>query len=115
MTGLYIMAALYVLAGLNHFRAPSFYRPMMPTSIPWPEGGIFLSGVAEILLGAFLLWPPARSLAAWGVIAFLVAVMPVHIYMLQARDTKFKEIPDFVIWARIPLQGLLIYWAYLYT
>jgi len=115
MIALYLMAAAYILAGLNHFRAPRFYRPMMPPWIPLHEPLIFLSGVIEISLGILLLWPQTRPLAAWAVIAMLVAFMPVHIYMYQARETVFQNISTTVIIARIPLQFALMYWAYLYT
>ena len=111
---LYTMAALYFLAGLNHFRAPEFYRAMMPPWIPAHDAMILLSGIAEVLLGLLLLYPPTRSIAAWGVIALLIAVFPVHIYMYQARETIFSHLPTWLILARIPLQILLMLWASLY-
>jgi uncharacterized membrane protein len=115
MLGLYAMAALYILAGLNHFRAPRVYRPLMPPWIPQHDLMIFLSGICEVGLGGLLLWAPTQALAAWGIIAMLIVFFVVHIYMYQLRKTKFKNIPMFVIVARLPLQLVLIYWAYLYT
>jgi len=47
--GLYIMAALYVAAGINHFIHPEFYRKIMPPWLPFHDGLIFISGVFEIL------------------------------------------------------------------
>jgi uncharacterized membrane protein len=112
---LYLMALVYVLAGMNHFRAPQFYMPMMPPWIPAHQAMIIISGLAEIILGLLLFYPPMRALAAWGVIALLVAVFPVHIYMYQARETVFSHLPNLLILARIPLQFILMYWAYIYT
>lgn len=112
---LYIMAALYVLAGANHFISPAFYRPLMPPYIPAHNLMIVLSGIAEIVLGAALFFPATRRLAAWGVIALLIAVFPVHIYMFQERETIFSRIPVLLIIARIPLQFVLMWWAWLYT
>ncbi len=115
MIGLYLMAFLYVVAGANHFRKPDFYLPMMPLWIPWHKLMVLLSGMAEILLGALLLWPYFQSLAAWGIIAMLVVFFSVHVYMYQARDTVFRKVPKAVLVARFPLQFVLIFWAYLYT
>ena len=115
MIFLYLMSAVYIFAGIMHFVKPRFYRPMMPPYIPWHNAMIALSGVAELALGVGLLIPSVRSLAAWGVIALLIAVSPVHIYMLQVRKEKFAKIPLWFLLARLPMQILLMVWAYLYT
>lgn len=109
------MGSLYILAGLNHFRAPKFYLQMMPPYIPQHRFMVALSGVAEVLLGAFLLWHVTRSLAAWGIIAMLLVFFTVHIYMYQVRNTVFAKIPNWFIIARLPMQLVLIAWAYTYT
>lgn len=112
---LYIMAGLYILAGLNHFRAPRFYEPMMPPWIPQHKLMIFLSGIAEVLLGVLLLWQKTQALAAWGVVVILILFFSVHIYMLQERNTVFKKIPSILLLGRLLFQFVLIYWAWLYT
>jgi uncharacterized membrane protein len=109
------MTGLYVLAGLNHFRIPNFYRPMMPPWIPFQDPMIYVSGAIEVLLGLFLLWPTTRPLAAWGIIAMLLAFFSVHIYMFQERATVFQDVPTWLIAARLPFQFVLIYWAFVYT
>lgn len=112
---LYLMATIYILAGINHFRVPKFYLPMMPPYIPKPRLMIALSGIAEIFLGALLLWPQTTALATWGIILMLIVFYSVHIYMFQARNTIFARIPNWLIIVRLPLQVALIAWAYLYT
>ena len=112
---LYLLALGYILAGANHFRVPEFYMPMMPTYMPQPKFMIFLSGVAEILLGILIIPQLTRPFAAWGIVAMLVVFFSVHIYMFQMRNSVFKKIPLAIIILRIPFQFLLIYWAYLYT
>ena len=113
MIGLYLMAALYIYAGINHFRKPRFYLKAMPTYIPNQKLMVDLSGIFEIVLGIALLFPPTRSYAAWGIILLLIAVFPSNIYMLTSG--KFHKIPKWFLWARLPLQGVLIWWAYLYV
>jgi uncharacterized membrane protein len=112
---LYLMSLAYILAGVNHFRAPKMYLPMMPPFLPAPALLVSLSGAAEIILGVLLLWEPARVLAAWGIIALLIAVFPANIYMYVLRETTCRSIPDWVLLGRLPLQLLLIAWAYAYT
>jgi uncharacterized membrane protein len=112
---LYLMAVLYILAGANHFRVPQVYRSIMPSYLPWPNTLIYLSGIAEIGLGLLLFFPRTQSLAAWGIVALLVAVFPANVYMYQARDTVFSSFPGWLLLARLPLQVLLMAWAYYYT
>ncbi len=114
---LWLMAAFYFGAGVNHFVNPDFYLPIMPPYIPWHEAMIFLSGVAEVILGIALLIPRTRVLAAWGTIALLIAVFPANLHMALA-DVPVGDPPEsagVMRWVRLPLQGVLIAWAWWYT
>jgi uncharacterized membrane protein len=114
--GLYIMAVFYFLAGLNHFLHPEYYMRIMPPYIPEPLLMINLSGAAESLLGLGLFFKKTRALCAWGVIALLIAVFPANIYMYTAHISITGEpIADWIYIVRLLLQGVLIWWAYLYT
>ncbi|PMD99562.1 DoxX family protein [Siphonobacter sp. BAB-5405] len=110
---LYLMSLLYVVAGILHFVRPQTYLRIMPPSIPAPLTMVYLSGVAELVLGLALLVPSLRTWAAWGIILLLIAVFPANWYM--ATSGKFTNIPAWILWARLPLQGVLIYWAYTFT
>lgn len=113
MTSLYIMAAIYIVAGLLHFIRPRTYLAIMPPYLPAHKALVFWSGVAELALGLALLLPALRTWAAWGIIALLIAVFPANVYM--ATGEKFRKIPAWVRWGRLPLQAVLIWWAYQYT
>ncbi|QJW91574.1 DoxX family protein [Spirosoma taeanense] len=110
---LYVQAFVYVAAGINHFVSPRFYLAIMPPYIPAHNLMVVLSGVAEIGLGLGLLFPATRSLSAWGLILLLIAVFPANIYMATAD--QFAAISPWIRWGRLPVQGLLIWWAYQYT
>lgn len=110
---LYLQAISYVAAGLNHFISPKTYLAIMPPYIPAHEQMVMLSGIAEIVLGIGLLFPTTRPLAAWGLILLLVAVFPANVYM--ATSNRFRRFPAWIRWARLPIQGFLIWWAYRYT
>lgn len=108
------LAAFLVLAGANHFRDPAFYLRMMPPYLPWHEFLNLASGAAEIALGVLLLVPPTSRAAAWGTILLLVAVFPANVHMALHPDL-FPELPPAAYWARLPIQGLFLLWAWACT
>jgi len=111
---LYVMATLYILAGLNHFRVPRLYRRMIPPGLPSPKVLNSISGLAEVLLGIALCISTVSSWAAWGIIALLVAVFPANVFM-YTNEHVAPGIPKWLLLLRLPLQLALIAWAYLYT
>lgn len=111
---LYIMAIIYIAAGINHFINAKFYLRIIPPYLPFHKWLNWISGVAEIVLGVMLFFPEYRSLAAWGIIALLIAVFPANIYHFTSKG-KTLPAPTWVLSMRIPMQFVLIYWAYLYT
>ena len=114
---LYVMAAAYILGGLNHLVNPAFYIAIMPPELPDPEWLNVLSGLAEIVLGVFLLEPRTRVFAAWGVIALLIAVFPANLYAASANigPEGPGTGPGAGHYVRLPLQAVLIAWAWWYT
>ncbi len=109
-----LLAMFFAAAGLNHFIAPSAYVQILPRALPWPLALIYISGAAEILGGIGVLFPPTRRLAALGLIALLVAVFPANIYAaLHGMQIGGRAIPHWILWARLPLQLLLIAWVYI--
>lgn len=111
---LYLMAVLYIAAGLNHFRDPEFYTNIMPPYLPWHLGLVYASGVAEVVLGLMLLWRKTRAIAAWGILAMLLVFYMVHLHMLMHSEL-FPEVPVALLWVRMFLQVVLIAWAWWYT
>ena len=106
------MSILYMLAGINHFVIPAFYLKIMPWYFPWPAHLVYLSGIAEFVLGVLILIQKTRFLAIWCIITMLLLFLSVHVQMII---DSFKNM-DFIFWiaiARLPLQFVLIRWAYL--
>ncbi len=110
---LYLMAGMYIIAGVMHFVKPKVYLPIMPSYIPAHKTMVSLSGVAEITLGILLFFEQTRDIALWGIIAMLIIFFTVHIDMFTNERIK-KTIPMWIIILRIPLQFGLIFWAYWY-
>ena len=111
---LYLMAVLYIAAGINHFKNPGMYIKIIPPYLPNPKLLNILSGAAEIILGILLMIPLTTHVAAWGIIALLLAVFPANIYMFCKKKGKFSLF-KFILLIRLPLQIVLIVWAYIYT
>jgi uncharacterized membrane protein len=110
----YLIGALFVLAGANHFRQPKIYERIMPPYIPAIPTMVMLSGIAEMILGFMILTPASQILAAWSIIIMLLLFLPVHIHMLQNEEAAMK-LPKWMLIIRIPLQFGLMLWAYQYV
>lgn len=115
---LWTLAVFFMLAGLNHFRIPDFYVSIMPPYLPWHLPLVYLSGAAEVGLGALLLWPggryPISRWAAYGLMALSLAVYPANLYM-ALHPELFAYAEPWVLWLRLPLQALLLVWLYWHT
>lgn len=107
------MAAFYIFAGVSHFRIPRFFIKITPPWVPAPEKVNIFIGVVEIALGILLLVSKTTSIAAWGIIALLIAVFPANLYHHQLAKKKGKGVTGTLI--RLPIQLLLIWWAYSFT
>ena len=110
---LYLMAAMYILAGIMHFVKPKAYLRIMPRYLPNHKPLVFLSGLAEIALGIGIMFPETKDVALWGIIIMLTLFFLVHFYMLSS-DKAGMGLPKWVLWGRIMLQFVLIWWAWFY-
>ena len=108
---LYVMVVLYVAAGVIHFVYPHFYLKIMPPRLPYHAALVNISGVCEVLFALLLLPVATRHIAAWLIILLLIAIFPANIYM--AIKWRKKHHPYlWIALARLPLQFVLIWWAY---
>jgi uncharacterized membrane protein len=109
-----LFAAFFVIAGITHFTNREFFISIVPPYLPWPEMLVYVSGVAEIVLGALLLVPSMRRIAAWGQIALLIAVFPANIHMAM-NPQLYPGTPYAALLIRLPLQGVLVAIAFWFT
>ena len=111
---LYVMSVLYILAGVNHFRKPGMYIRIIPPIFKNPKTINIISGAAEVILGILLMISSTSQLAAWGIILLLIAVFPANLFMFQNKKAGFG-LPKWILFVRLTLQIVLIFWAYQYT
>jgi uncharacterized membrane protein len=108
------MALFYVIAGINHFVNTPNYEKIVPTYLPFPLVLVYITGVCEILFGLLLIPFATRQMAAWLIILLLIAIFPANVQM--ALNYWHQHNPH--LWmtiVRLPVQILLIGWAYIYT
>jgi len=111
---IYLFAAIFIFAGFYHFYKPDIYLRIMPPYLPWPLALHLIAGFFEVVLGVMLLIPRFQRLAAWGLIALLLAVYPANIHM-AVNHHLYPEWPMIILWIRLPLQFVLIAWAWWFT
>lgn len=109
-----LFALIFIAAGSLHIARPEVFLRIMPSILPFPLFIVYLSGACEIILGVLLLVPKYSRLAAWGLVILLIAVYPANIYM-ALNPQLFPDIQPSLIYLRLPLQFVLIAWAYWFT
>ena len=110
---IYFMSIAYAYVGVRHFIDPDFFLAIMPNFLTFHLEFVYLSGVAEVVLGLMLLSKKTRKAGAVGLIILLILVFPANIHLVQSElsqsilgVTKSQSI------YRLPFQGLFILIAY---
>ncbi len=113
LTTIYIMSIAYIYVGVRHFIDPDFFLAIMPNYLTFHLELVYLSGLAEVILGLMLLSKKTRKTGAIGLIILLILVFPANIHLVKSElsqsilgVTKNQSI------YRLPFQGLFILIAY---
>jgi uncharacterized membrane protein len=111
-----MLAICIIVVGIMHFVVPDPFVKIVPDYFPSHLALVYISGFFEILGGIGILIPPVSQAAAWGLLILFIAVFPANINMaVQAIDLPNIPDSDVFRWARLPLQAVLIAWAWWYT
>ncbi len=108
---LLLLAAFFVVAGVNHFVNPDFYVAIMPPYLPAHLELVYVSGLFELLGGLAVLPRRTRALAGWGLIALLVAVYPANVHM-ALHPELYSDTPRAALYARLPFQVVFFAWTF---
>ena len=114
---LYLLSANLCYVGFAHLLSPDFFVNIIPPGLPNPEWLNVLSGLAEIVIGVYLLEPRTRIYAAWGAIALAIAVFPANVHMFLENvgpEGPGTGNPTVNI-VRLPFQLLFVAWAWWFT
>jgi uncharacterized membrane protein len=106
-----VLGLFFLAAGTAHFARTAAFAAIVPDYLPDPVLLVRISGAAELLLGAMVLVPATRRIAGIGLIALMIAVLPANVQM-ATHSGDFPQFAPLILWLRLPLQAVLIAWAY---
>ena len=109
-----LFGPFFVFAGAMHFLRPRWYERIVPPYLPRPREIVYVSGAAEIAGGVAAMHPGTRRLGSLWSIATLIAIFPANVHMALHPEIYEDSIPGGrrALWARLPIQGLFIAWAW---
>ena len=106
------MAVAMIVAGVSHLLMPEPFLQHLPPWVPLRTMLVAGSGVAEIALGGWLVYPASQRVLAGRVLAaYLLAVWPANVYVAAAGIDVTGQPGGAYPWIRVPLQVLFIAWA----
>ena len=110
---IYFMSFAYTYVGVRHFIDPNFFLAIMPNYLSFHLEFVYLSGIAEIILGLMLLFKKTRKLAGFGLIILLILVFPANIHLVQSElSQSLLGVTREQSIIRLPFQALFILIAY---
>jgi len=102
-----VIALFMIYAGIQHFVKPEFFLPFVPEFLPLKTTIIYVSGIAEILVGLLLLIKKYAKIGAFGILVLLFLFLPIHIWDVFAEAPVIGSRKAALI--RLPIQFLLIF------
>lgn len=105
----YLLASIFGVAGVAHFTRTDGFTNIVPHYLPFKTFIVQASGVVEIILSILLIIKRPGKCLKSIINSFLLIVLPANIYMAR-KTLPLGNIapPKVLLWARIPLQFVLI-------
>jgi uncharacterized membrane protein len=69
-----IFGLFLVNIGIQHFRDPEWFEPIVPSVLGNPKFWVYLSGVFEIIFGIMILIEPLRKYGSLGISLMLIVL-----------------------------------------
>jgi len=110
---LLVICFFFLTGGIAHFVLSDFFIKAMPSYLEYHRELVAISGVFEVVGAIGILIPKVRLISAYGLITLCIAVFPANLNM-ALHPEQFSSIPAVLLWLRLPLQVLLIWfivWA----
>lgn len=107
------LSLFFAFTAMGHFIRTEAMAEMLPPSVPYRVGLIYLTGAFE-LLGAAGVWvPQLRRLTGLCLIVMLLSVLPSNVYAALNRvDFGGHEAGPAYLLVRVPFQLLVVWWVY---
>ncbi len=108
----WLLAALYLVAGLFHLSTPQTFLLITPDWVPWPRQVIFLTGLCEIAGALGLLTRRLRRAAGAGLALYAVCVFPANIrHAFVGLPPGQLQLGWWYHAPRLALQPVIVWWA----
>lgn len=105
----WVFALILIAAGINHAVNPGIYTAFIPWFLPLTATNYFTT-VVEAGLGLGLLFKQTSKIAATGTLLLMIFFLPFHVVdAFRAQPAIGSKL---IAWIRLPLQFVLIYWAW---
>lgn len=110
------LSLFFIFTAIGHFVRTEEMAAMVPPSIPYHVGLIYLTGVLE-LLGAIGVWiPRLMRLTGFLLILMLIGLLPANVYSAINRvDFGGHGAGPAYLLVRVPFQLFVIWWTYFAT
>ncbi len=105
-----LLVVVFAAAGALHFLRPAMYEQIIPDYLPAHRELVLASGAAEIAGAMAVAVPRTRRLGGLWLAATLLLVFPANVQMALTPD-RYPALAPALLWARLALQPLLIWWA----
>ncbi len=113
----WVVVVLFAASGAVHLLRPGVFDAQVPDFLPARTAVVVVSGVAELVLAAGMVWPRTRRRAAAGAAVLLVLVFPGNLWQAweawrdwQAGDATGGYLAGTLL--RLPLQVPLVLWCW---
>lgn len=105
-----IFGLFLIYAGVMHIIKPRFFNGFIPKPLPKLTVN-YVAGLLEFLVGIGLLFNATTKNAAIGFFILMLIFLPLHVWDLFKKKPAIGSKKLAII--RLPLQFLLLYFAYL--
>jgi uncharacterized membrane protein len=107
------LATMFLFTSISHFGPmKKDLIAMVPPALPRPDLLVTFTGIAELAGAAGVLVARTTLWAAWGMILLLALMLPANVSAVR-RGVLLRGKPATALWLRVPMQLLLILWAWL--
>jgi uncharacterized membrane protein len=108
----WVLAALYIAAGIGHLAVPDKFLLITPNWVPFAPQVIFLSGIFELAASAALLTTPLRWWTGVTLALYALCVWPANFkHAFSGIDLPVIGSSWLYHGPRLALQPVIIWWA----
>ena len=108
----YLLALLYLVAGIIHLRSPGGFVAITPDWVPYPLEVVYFTGVCEIAGAIGLITTRFRYAAGIGLALYALCVFPANInHALNNIAMSGKALSWWYHGPRLAFQPIFIWWA----